>query len=369
MSISIRCAQCRSDNKLIAKICRKCGQNFHGNASYRVRVLQSNGKWKSKLVNRLDLAKNIEAKFKTESIEQSVFNIRQSIKLSDAWMRYLAWAKNHKKTWKDDLARWEKHIASYVGEKYMDKVSPRHVHKILNKMEVSLTPKGTPYKPATIKQVLVLLKRVFNWAIKKELYSGDNPCVKVELPKFDNSVNNTLTRDGLQKLLTTLNQWENERAVLVIRFGLFSGRRRGEILSLKWEDIDLQNSLVTFRGINTKNGTTQTIPLNETCMQVIHRCREIQVSDYIFPSNTGNQYISFSNTWKRIRKSAGLSIRFHDLRHTFASYLASSGEVDIYTLKELLGHKSLAMTQRYAHLINGALRRGACVGDKVFGGL
>lgn len=69
----------------------------------------------------------------------------------------------------------------------------------------------------------------------------------------------------------------------------------------------------------------------------------------------------FNKVWARIRKEAGLSIRFHDLRHTFASWMASSGEIHIYTLRELFGHKSLAMTQRHAH------RRGQEVANKIFG--
>ncbi len=74
----------------------------------------------------------------------------------------------------------------------------------------------------------------------------------------------------------------------------------------------------------------------------------------------------FNSIWKRIRKKAGITIRFRDLRHTYASYLASSGKVDIYTLKELLGHSDIKMTQRYAHLINRALRKTANVVDEVF---
>lgn len=80
----------------------------------------------------------------------------------------------------------------------------------------------------------------------------------------------------------------------------------------------------------------------------------------------GSYYKVLDRTWNLIREKAGFTIRFHELRHTYASYPASSGKVDIYTLKELLGHSSIEMIQRYAHLINGALRKAVCVADEVF---
>ena len=106
--------------------------------------------------------------------------------------------------------------------------------------------------------------------------------------------------------------------------------------------------------------------MNNKALAILHRCQELEISGYVFPSNEGNYYSTLNDTWKRIRKRAGITIRFHDLRHTYASYLASSGKVDIYTLKELLGHSDIKMTMRYAHLINGALKKAACVADEVF---
>ena len=104
-------------------------------------------------------------------------------------------------------------------------------------------------------------------------------------------------------------------------------------------------------------------------MTIIDRCHELKISPLVFPGTSGQQYRdSFDETWKRIRRKAGIpTTRFHVLRHTYASYLASSGKVDIYTLKELLGHSTIEMTQRYAHLVNGALRKAVNVADEVFG--
>jgi integrase len=189
--------------------------------------------------------------------------------------------------------------------------------------------------------------------------------VGVDTPKFDNQVTNPLLKEDLERLLSYLSSWDNERAALLIKFALFSGRRRGEILKLKWKDVNFDAGYVTFVGETTKNKRSQSVPLNANCLAILTRCHELKLSDWVFASSTGAFYTTFENTWKRLKKSLALPYRFHDLRHSFASYLASSGKVDILTLKELLGHRELKMTQRYAHLINGALQKGANVADEV----
>jgi len=130
-------------------------------------------------------------------------------------------------------------------------------------------PKGGQYAPATIKQVLSLIKRVFNWAIKQDIYTGLNPCVKVKPPKFDNRVNNPLSKENLKSLLSVLDSWENQRGALVVKFALYTGKRRGEILSLKWKDIDLNNRLITYHGFNTKSGKSQTLPISQKVYEII----------------------------------------------------------------------------------------------------
>lgn len=314
------------------------------------------------------MANKVESKYKTQAVEQDVFNINKAPLMDDTWSHYLAWAKLNKRTWKNDRMLWTYHIESYVKGLKLDRITPQLVQTIINDVSTKPTVKGKPYAPATVKHVLVLLKRVINWSINQRLYHGSNPCATITMPKFDNRVTNPLNIGGLKSLLSVLDTWENERAVLVIKFALYSGKRKGEILKLTWNNVDLQNGYITLQATNTKSKKTQVLPINKHCRLVLERCRKLQVSDYVFPCSTGKYFIGFTNTWHRIRRKAGIEhIRFHDLRHTYASYLASSGKVDIYTLKELLGHSTLEMTQRYAHLVNGALQKAVNVADDVFG--
>ena len=365
MAINLCCPVCYKTYKLQTSKC-KCGNNFKANKLFKVRIKRPDGKWKSKQVNSLDLAKKVEAKFKTQAIEEDVFDIHMAPVIDAVWEKYIHWARLNKRSWIDDRTRWELHIFPHIKGLKMDKVTPSNVQEILNDMATKETPKGGHYAPATIKQILIMIKRVFSWSIQQKLYQGINPCNSISVPKFDNQITNPLDRNGLSSLLNVLESWRNERAVLVIKFALYSGKRKGEILKLKWDSVDLENRFINLKATNTKNKKTQTIPINNNCMIILERCLELRVSDYVFPSALGHHYCTFDATWRRIRKKARLTIRFHDIRHTYASYLASSGKVDIYTLKELLGHSTIEMTQRYAHLVNGALRRAVEVADEVF---
>lgn len=359
MTINLHCPRCKSGAKIGTKECKKCNHKFTpGNRKYRVTVKLSTGKRKSKIVESLEFAKNVEAKLKTESIEHELFNVHKAPSLSDAWSKYLAWAKINKKSWTEDQTRWKYHIEPHLKNMKMDKVTPLDIEGVLDKMRGSDNRIGKPYAPQTVKHVLILQKRIFNWAIHRDLYSGLNPCIKVKAPKFDNRVSNTLSKDQLKSLLDVLGTWENTRGALIVKFALYTGKRRGEILTLLWSDIDLENRLMTFHGMDTKSGKGQTLPIGQKTYDILIMAKTLRNCDRVFSSQYGPYNPKgYDKVWRRIRKKAGINIRFHDLRHTYASYLASSGKVDIFTLKELLGHSTIEMTMRYAHLVNGALRR------------
>ncbi|MBW1992801.1 MAG: site-specific integrase, partial [Deltaproteobacteria bacterium] len=119
----------------------------------------------------------------------------------------------------------------------------------------------------------------------------------------------------------------------------------------------------------TKSGKDHTIPLNRVARQVLEN--HPRISDYVFPSpRTGGQRAEFRKPVNRIRERAGLPKDFrplHGLRHTFASMLASSGQVELYALSKLLTHATVQMSQRYAHLRDEALRRAAEVAGELLG--
>ena len=246
---------------------------------YRVRVKLSTGKWLTKTVPTKPLARKVELKFQSQAIMGDTLGIHKAPTLNDAWKEYLSWAMVHKKSWTDDETRWRLHLAPKLKNLRMDKVTPGQVQAIIDGME---------HAPATRKQVLQLCNRLFNWSIQQRIYHGGNPCASIKPPKVNNKVTECLSKDEIKRLLDAAESFGNERAELTIRFALFTGKRRGEILKLTWDCVDFKRKLATFK--DTKNGETPTLPLNEKALDVLKRAEEIKISELVFPCSTGKYY-------------------------------------------------------------------------------
>lgn len=137
----------------------------------------------------------------------------------------------------------------------------------------------------------------------------------------------------------------------IVLIAFHTGMRRGEIVSLGWKDIDLKNRIILIEG--TKTNELRTIPINETLQEVLKSLPHHLHSEKLFPDINPNMVtVAFERACKR----AGINdFRFHDLRHSFASYLTMAGE-NLRTIQTLLGHKDLRMTMRYSHLSDQTLK-------------
>jgi integrase len=201
---------------------------------------------------------------------------------------------------------------------------------------------------------LELLRRIIQFGVKKNLCQGLN--FTIEMPRVDNAKTEDLTPDQLSSLLRAIDEDKNTQAANMMKLALYTGMRRGELFKLKWSDIDLQRGFIHIRA--PKGGTDQKIPLNDGAKNVLENHPRSR-SQLVFPGRGGKQRTDIKHQVNRIKEKAGLPEDFralHGLRHVYASMLASSGKVDLYTLQKLLTHKSPAMTQRYAHLRDDALK-------------
>ena len=198
---------------------------------------------------------------------------------------------------------------------------------------------------STCNRYLQLLKRMFNVAIE-EGYAEENPVVKVKLfSEKDNQIERILTEAEETKLMETCS--ETLKPILIV--ALNTGMRRAEILNLKWNQIDLKARKIKVE--KTKSGKVRFIPMNDALFIELKRLKSWngQSSFVFFNPETEKPFLDMKAGFKGACKRAGISnLRFHDLRHTFASRLVERG-VDIETLKELLGHHSITITQRYIH--------------------
>jgi integrase len=223
------------------------------------------------------------------------------------------------------------------------------------------------HKLGTIKNVLELLRRLINFGINKKLCTG--PGFAFEMPRVNNLKTEDLSPEQLTALLEAIEQDPNVQAANFMKMALFTGMRRGELFKLQWQDVDFDREFVHIR--DPKGGQDQKIPLNAAARQVLLEHPRTD-SPFVFPGRGGGQRVDINKQVNRIKRQAGLPKDFravHGLRHVYASMLASSGEVDLYTLQKLLTHKSSAMTQRYAHLRDEAFRRASDVAGDIFAGI
>lgn len=135
----------------------------------------------------------------------------------------------------------------------------------------------------------------------------------------------------------------------LVLLALNTGLRRGELFGLTWADVDICNKLLTVRASTSKAQRTRRLPLNAEALDVLKRWKRDATEGLVF-SGAAGRMTNINRSWKALCVEANLAdFRFHDCRHHFASKLAMAG-VDLYTIKELLGHRDFATTQRYAHL-------------------
>lgn len=255
-----------------------------------------------------------------------------------------------------DRCRYEKYLKPTWGGKEPQEIRPLEVDRLRLRLL-----KGKA--PQTCKNTLALLVRLVNYGVKRQLCAPLG--FQVELPKVNNLKTEDLTVSQLADLLAAIEAYPNIQAANLMKMVLYTGMRRGELFRLQWQDLDFERGFIHIR--EPKGGVDQKIPMNEAARELL-LSHPRTGSPYVFPGRGGRQRTDINKQVRRIKEAAGLPQDFralHGLRHVYASMLASSGEVDLYTLQWLLTHKSAAMTQRYAHLRDEALRRASDLAGEI----
>ena len=175
----------------------------------------------------------------------------------------------------------------------------------------------------------------------------ENPAKPIKMLKENNRRVRFLTEEEIERLLSSCSGYLND----VVHVALNTGMRKGEILGLRWEHVDFNLGMIHVA--DRKNSESRDIPMNEILVETFEalegRADPGQESVFFNPK-TGKPYDDVKKSFRAALNEAGINdFRFHDLRHTFASHLVMNG-CDLMTLKELLGHKDISMTMRYAHL-------------------
>lgn len=280
------------------------------------------------------LAQAVLEKRRTQLRENRFFDIRKEPKerFDSMAEEYLRYSEANKRSFRRDAVS-VKHLGSRFGGKWLKDITPKAVedYKIARSQQV---------KPATVNRELACLRHVFSMAMKWGKADA-NPVKEVRL--FREPARNTrvLSADEETKLLSAA--CEHLRPMIVT--ALEGGMRRGEVLSLRWKDVDFRDGYVTVR--DTKNDEIRQVPMSQRLTETLGAIDGDE--EYVFCKEDGTPYSDPKNSFRAAVRRAGIEYcRFHDLRHTFATRLVMSG-VDLVTVKELLGHKTLAMTVRYSH--------------------
>ena len=293
------------------------------------------------------LAKDVLAKRRVEIRENRFFPNKQrelpSIRFHDYAKEYLQWARVNKKP------------STCVRETSIMRVLQKHfgesrrIHEIAaSDIEDLKSKMSRTCKPASVNRALCLVKHMFSTAVKWEKLK-ENPAKDVKRLKGETKRVRYLMPDEIQVLLSHCDGLLRGYLRPLVTVAVHTGARKGELQSLKWPEVNFELGFISL--LDTKNGERRDIPMNETVKATLQDLN--RASEYVFPNRNDKRiddaqiYIAFAEALRRAQIE---NFRFHDLRHTFASNLVMQEDVDLNDVRDLLGHKDLKMTLRYAHL-------------------
>lgn len=269
------------------------------------------------------------------------------------------------------------HVSPYIGDIPLEKLSTMDLQKLyrrlmskgrVERIEATHQPKGLSAK--TVRNINQVISSAMDFAVAQKIIP-ENPCKAVALPKLEHKEMQTIPAEQLQAFL---QEAKNTGVYEMYYIELSTGLRRGELLGLKWQDIDWKNGIIKVRRaiarvngqiveapLKTKN-SYRAVTISQQAIEVLKQQKAKTNDVYIFPSPNGGPISpdSVNNMLKRVLERAGIpKVRFHDLRHTFATIALQNG-VDIKTLSSMLGHFSPGFTLgTYTHVTTTAQKEAA----------
>ena len=246
----------------------------------------------------------------------------------DQW-RHLIWWKNQ------------------IGERLLADVTPSLLAEYRDRLSKG---EGRPRSPATVVRYMAALSHAFTIAVKEWEWLDDSPLRKVSKPKEPRGRVRFLSDDEREILLATCKKSQATYLYPLVVLALSTGARRGELLGLTWGDIDFKRKVAILH--QTKNDERRALPLASHALDCVNKLAEIRRIDtnLLFPDEAGKKPVEIRPAWERVLRESGIkNFKFHDLRHSAASYFAMNG-ASLAEIAEVLGHKTLQMVKRYSHL-------------------
>ncbi|MFK7794607.1 MAG: tyrosine-type recombinase/integrase [Gammaproteobacteria bacterium] len=248
---------------------------------------------------------------------------------------------------KPQLEWWKEKIGGYL----LADATPSLIAEHRDMLQEDKTHMGTKRSPSTANRYLAALSHCFTVAVNEWEWLDDSPMRKVRKCKEPRGRVRFLSDDERKRLLLACQEVENGSLYPIVVLALSTGARQSEILTLKWKQVNLKRGQITL--FDTKNDEIRSIPLVGHAHEIIQRLSQIRRidSDLLFPGKRNKKSpTTIRAAWEKALEIAEIEdFRFHDLRHSAASYLAMSGGT-LAEIADILGHKTLQMVKRYAHL-------------------
>jgi len=227
---------------------------------------------------------------------------------------------------------------------------------------------GQNRSPATVVRYMAALSHCFTIAVNEWQWLEDSPMRKVKKPKESRGRVRYLDDDERAKLLQACKESSNEWLYMCVILALSTGMRQGELMGLKWPDVNLKDGYIILN--ETKNGERRRVPLTGRGLELLKQHAKVRRldTDLLFPGKSPIKPIDLRRPFNNALKAAGIEdFHWHDLRHCTASYLAMNG-ASLAEIAEVLGHKTLQMVRRYAHLSDGHVSSVVeSMNNKIFG--
>ncbi len=246
------------------------------------------------------------------------------------------------------LTRWKEEL----GHLLLSDLSPSHIAMVRDKLLSETTTKKAIRSSSTVNRYLAAFSKVLSVGVKEWEWLEENPILKISKPKESKGRDRYLDRKEVDQLLMACKESSNPYLYSIVGLAILTGMRYGEIVRLKWGDINFELGFITLQ--ETKNGEKRIIPTTPEVIKTLQACPSFggKSDEPIFKSRkkaVSALPLSIRKSFAKALKIAGIeNLVFHDLRHTAASHFAMNGATQ-GELMAILGHKSPTMTRRYAH--------------------
>lgn len=293
-------------------------------------------------------AKALEAKWKLEAYRQRQWEEQPPRLFDELMLGYLNATADEKRSADKDRMR-TRHLRRHFGGRVMNSLQPMDVREYI------ALRKGEGVRNATINREIALLSSAINYANREWDWELPNVAKGRKL-KEDEGRTRWITRDEAELLIQYAgSEPKAQHLADFIRLALNTGCRSGELLGLEWRRVNLQERLLFLEANHTKAGKRRSVPLNEMSRQAImnrlrFRAKHCPASPWVFAREDGTRIKAVKRSFKTACRRAGIGdFHIHDLRHTCAAWLVGIG-VPLAEVRDLLGHASVVVTERYAHL-------------------